>query len=151
MTAKGRARVRRALAAAVLFASVCAAEERVVITDQQGQWEMAYGDVYYRVVGNVRNESGRPIRYVKLEVDLLDKDGKVVKTFSGYNQKAETLGEVGGEGVQTVEQTSLAEKAKKIQPLAPGEKDLFRIGVGKEEIPKQPKFASYRVRIVEVK
>jgi hypothetical protein len=132
----------------VFFAGrALSAESAAEITEQNGQWEMAYGDVYYRVFGYVRNQSKAPLKYVKLEMELLDKDGKVVLHHEGYNQKAESLGSVEGyESGRSAEET-----LKKIEPIAPGEKDLFRIGVGKDEIPKKPKFVAYRLKIVETK
>ena len=45
----------------------------------------------------------------------------------------------------------MEEKLKKIESLKPGEKDLFRIGVSKDDIPKKPKFKGYQLKIVEVK
>ncbi|MGH7899762.1 MAG: hypothetical protein ACREQQ_17535, partial [Candidatus Binatia bacterium] len=68
-----------------------------------------------------------------------------------YNQKAEALGSVEGEGAETIAKVSPEEALKKIEPIKPGEKDLFRMGVSKEDIPKKPKFKSYRLKIVEVK
>lgn len=124
------------------------AGEPARIVEQQGRWETAYGDVYYRVLGTVQNRSKVPLKYVKLEMELLDKDGNVVLRRSGYNQKAETLEAV--EGYETAGGTaSPEEKLEKIEPIAPGEKDGFRMGVGKGEIPKKPRFVSYRVRIVD--
>lgn len=128
-----------------------ASGEDVVIAEQHNQWEMSYGAVYYRVFGFVQNKSAQPIHYVKLQLDLLDASGKSLYTFVGYNQKAEALGEVEGEGADTLEQTPLEEKLKKIEPLKPGEKDLFRLGVSKDDIPKKPKFRKYSLKIVEVK
>ncbi|HSD09905.1 MAG TPA: FxLYD domain-containing protein [Candidatus Binatia bacterium] len=125
--------------------------EEAAIVEQHGQWEMSYGAVYYRAFGYVENKSSKPIRYVKLELDLVDASGKTVYTTIGYNQKAEALGTVEGEGADTVKKTAPEEALKKIEPLKPGEKDLFRIGVSKDDIPKKPKFKTYQLKIVEVK
>jgi hypothetical protein len=99
----------------------------------------------------VQNKSQKPLKYVKLELQLVDGNGKALYTTTGYNQKAEVLGEVEGEGAETLKPMSLEEKLKKIEALKPGEKDLFRMGVSKDDIPKKPKFKSYRLKIVEAK
>jgi len=122
-----------------------------VIAEQHGQWEMSYGAVYYRVFGYVQNKGTKPLHYVKLQLDLVDASGKSVYSTAGYNQKAEALGTVEGEGADTLKQVPLEEKMKKIEVLKPGDKDLFRIGVSKDDIPKKPKFKSYQLKIVEAK
>ena len=124
--------------------------EDAAIAEQHGQWEMSYGAVYYRVFGYVQNKSGKPVQYVKLKLDLVDPSGKSVYSTVGYNQKAEILGGVEGEGAEAAKAPE-AEKMKKVVPLKPGEKDLFRIGISKEDIPKKPKFKTYQLKIVEVK
>jgi len=128
---------------------VAGAEEKAAIVEQHGQWEISYGAVYYRVFGYVQNESTKPVRYIKLQLDLVDGAGRSVYSTVGYNQKAEALGVVEGEGASN--QSSPEEKLKKVEPLKPGEKDLFRIGISKDDIPKKPKFTSYTLKIVEVK
>ena len=125
--------------------------EDAVIAEQKAAWEISYGAVYYRVFGYVQNKSQKPLHYVKLQLDLLDANGKSVYTFVGYNQKAEALGEVEGEGAEGMAKVPVEEKMKKIEPLKPGEKDLFRIGVSKDDIPKKPKFKKSSVKIIEVK
>ena len=135
----------------VLAAAGAARGENAAIAEQHGQWEMSYGAVYYRVFGYVQNKSNAPIHYVKLQLDLVDPSGKSVYSTVAYNQKAEALGTIEGEGADTLTKSSVEEKLKKIEPLKPGEKDLFRIGVSKDDIPKKPKFKSYQLKIVEVK
>jgi hypothetical protein len=125
--------------------------EDAAIAEQHGQWEMSYGAVYYRVFGYVQNKSAQPIQYVKLQLDLLDADGKSLYSVSGYNQKAESLGAVEGLGADSLEPVPIEEKLKKIEPIKPGEKDLFRIGVSKDDMPKKPKFKSYSLKVVETK
>ena len=122
-----------------------------VVAEQHGQWEMSYGAVYYRVFGYVENKSAKPLRYVKLKLDLLDASGKSVYSTVGFNQKAEALGDIEGEGADTLKSAPLDEKLKKVEAIPAGEKDLFRIGVSKDDIPKKPKFKSYAIRIVEAK
>jgi hypothetical protein len=125
--------------------------EGAAIVEQHGQWEMSYGAVYYRVFGYLENKSSKPIRYVKLQLDLVDASGKAVYSTVGYNQKAEALGTVEGDGADTLKKPPPEETLKKIEPIKPGEKDLFRIGVSKDDIPKKPKFKTYQLKIVEVK
>jgi hypothetical protein len=134
-----------------LFAATAARAEDAAIVEQKATWEMSYGAVYYSVHGFVQNKSQKPIHYVKLQLDLLDANGKSIYSFTAYNQKAEALGEVSGEGSDGLGKVSLEEKLKKIEALKPGEKDLFRIGVSKDDIPKKPKFKTSSVKIIEVK
>ena len=135
---------------ALLWAGGARAED-AVIAEQKSQWEMSYGAVYYRVFGFVQNKSQKPIHYVKLQLDLLDANGKSIYNFTGYNQKAEALGVVEGEGADTMAKVSEEERMKSVTPLKPGEKDLFRLGISKDDIPKKPKFKKYSLKIVEVK
>jgi hypothetical protein len=139
-----------ACVALALGARTAQAEDATIV-EQHGQWEMSYGAVYYRVFGYVENKSSKPIRYVKLQLDLVDASGKAVYSTVGYNQKAEALGTVEGDGADTLKKAPPEETRKKIEPRKPGEKDLFRIGVSKDDIPKKPKFKTYQLKIVEVK
>jgi hypothetical protein len=139
-----------ALAVALVAGRPARAEDAAIV-EQKATWEMSYGAVYYSVHGFVQNKSQKPIHYVKLQLELLDASGNSVYAFSGYNQKAETLGDVEGEGAGGIAKAPLDEKLKKIEALQPGEKDLFRIGISKDDIPKKPKFKSYSVKIVEVR
>jgi hypothetical protein len=148
----GRSTFVASVTALILLAYAPAVRAQdAVIAEQHGQWEMSYGAVYYRVFGYVQNESARPIRYVKLRLDLLDADGNSVYSVTGYNQKAESLGVVEGLGADTLEAVPFEEKLAKVDPIPPGEKDLFRIGVSKDDIPKKPKFKSYSLKVLEAK
>jgi hypothetical protein len=135
---------------ALVIGARTARAEDAAITEQHGQWEISYGAVYYRVFGYVENKSTKPIRYVKLQLDLVAGSGESVYSTVAYNQKAEALGTVEGEDADRPKKAP-EETLKKIEPLQPGEKDLFRIGVSKDDIPKKPKFATYQLKIVEVK
>ena len=145
--------IRWVLIVALSLASRAFAADAAAMGQHKGMWEMAYGDVYYRVVGDVENKSAKPLKYVKLQIDLLDKDGKVVKTLEGYNQKAEFLAGVDAtEGIDTGEAAEPFEKKlARVEAIPAGGKDSFRIGIGKNDIPKKPKFTAYKVRIVETK
>ena len=136
---------------ALVIGARTARAEDAAIVEQHGQWEISYGAVYYRVFGYVENKSSKPIYYVKLQLDLVDASGKSVYSTVAYNQKAEALGTVEGEGAETLKKAPPEETLKKIEPLKPGEKGLFRIGVSKDDIPKKPKFKTYQLKIVEVK
>ena len=136
-----------ALALAWSIGAAAAADESARILEHNGQWELAYGLVYYRVFGKVTNASKEPLKYVKLEIELLDKDGKPVLSRVAYNQKAEGLAEEETEGY--VQTKSFEERLAETPPLGAGEEDLFRVGIAKDDIPKNPKFRTYRVRIVE--
>lgn len=127
------------------------AGDAATVAKDEGMWEMAYGDVYYRVIGDVKNTSSEPLKYVKLEIDLLDADGKAVKTLEGYNQKAEFLAGFEALDGAVVDDEPFEKKLERVEPIPAGETDAFRIGIGKEEIPTKPKFKSYRVRIVETR
>ena len=146
----GAASVAAALWLLLALAGAARAADAEIV-EQHGQWEMSYGAVYYRAFGYVQNKSKRPLHYVKLQVDLVDASGKSVYSMVGYNQKAEPLGTVEGEGADTLAVVPFEEKLKKIEPLKPGEKDLFRLGVSKDDIPKTPKFKTYSLKIIEVK
>ena len=105
--------------------------------------------VYYRVFGYVQNKSAKPVHYIKLQLDLVDGAGKSVYSTVGYNQKAEALGVVEGEGAsKSVRRRGEAEEGRAAESRR---EDLFRIGIGKDDIPKNPKFKSYTLKIVEVK
>ena len=138
------------LIAAIAYAAESFSADAAALGTHKGMWEMAYGDVYYRVVGDVENKSGKPLKYVKLQIDLLDKSGKVVKTLEGYNQKAEFLAGVDGFDMGEPPE-SFETKLKRVEDIPAGGKDSFRIGIGKNDIPKKPKFTSYKVRVVETK
>ncbi len=111
------------------------------IAEHRGQWDFAGGLAYYRVFGHVGNTSDQPLRYVEVEIELIAKDGSVVQRRSGYNQKAEVLGVPEMTGTRE-------EKLQEIEPIQPGEQDLFRIALPKDELPANPKFTAYRIRIV---
>lgn len=136
---------------ALLAATPARAADPIAFVEQHAQWEISYGAVYFRAFGTLQNKSSKPVKYVKLTLDLIDASGKSVYQFVGYNQKAESLGEVEGLGADTTQKLSMEEKLKKIEPLKPGEKDLYRLGVSKDDIPKKPKFKTISVKIVEVK
>lgn len=146
--------VRRNGFIALLFAGCLAARTSgaaapvpVEVVSHQGQWELAYGLVYYRVFGDLKNVSSEPVRFVKLRMTLLGAEGKPVLERVAYNQSAEALAEQETEGYE--ETLTFAEKLAKTKPLAPGQVELFRIGLAKEDIPASPRFVRYRLEILE--
>jgi len=136
--------VRRGLAASLVvlvLAGPALAEPAAKIVSQKAAWEIAYGLVLHRVIGEVENVSSKPIPYVHLKVEWLAADGTVVHAMDAFNQRAEPLG--------MVEAEARKEMLATIEPLGPGEKELFRVAISKDEIPKEPRFVLARARIVE--
>jgi len=137
----GRRRVLLGVLAAVaVLAPACRRSGAdVQLLDHAGKWESGYGAKFYNVVGRLKNSSDHPLAYVKLRIDAVDKDGKVVASTETYNESAEVLGvpEVDGRGL-------LAQG--KIKQIAPGTEERFRGSFLEEETPP---FESYRVAVVE--
>jgi hypothetical protein len=97
------------------------------------------------ISGEVENASSVPVTWVKLGYELLaDRDeGEVVLASEyGYNFRAEALRS------PPVEAGDVAPTAVPVQPLAPGEKDLFRMVFFRTDVPR---FDRWRVRILEVR
>lgn len=119
-----------------------AAEPDVRIVKHQATWELAYGVVLFRVVGEVENVSTEPVPYIRMEVDVLGPDEEATLELVTYNQRAEPLATVEDE-----------EEAKRfldsVEPLEPGSTDSFRIGVAKDDFPKGARLAGYRVHLLE--
>ena len=68
-----------------------AAQQRAQLESIKTEWQNAYGAIIYTVLANVKNVSDAPIAYVKVKVQLFDKDGKLVAERAGYNAEAEIL------------------------------------------------------------
>jgi len=133
--------VRAGLALAlVLAASACRVEPEARVLEHHGRWEKGYGAEFYNVVGRLRNTSGRPLAYVKLQVEALDATGKVVATAETYNESAEPL------AVTDLPADTLTALRAKVKPLPPDAEERFRASFLKEETPP---FTDYRVRVVE--
>lgn len=122
-----------------------APSEPAVITDQKDEWQNVYGFLYYRVIGHVKNTSGQPLKYVKLEFEVLGPDGKVLAHQTGYNQKAQFLAEEKEEGAGAAPE----EANKEPEAIAPGSNDYFGVGITKGDLPKKTRFTSYCVKVVE--
>lgn len=134
---------RAALVAGVLLllAGGVRAEERARLDNVKTEWQNAYGAIIYTALANVQNTSAAPIAYVKVKVELFDKDGKSVAQRDGYNVGAEILGldELPG---------SFEDKLKRVKPIPPGGTDLVRISLDKADIGKP--FRSAKVTLTEV-
>lgn len=126
-------------AGAVFVTAVGATEAPVKVLEHHGKWESGYGAKFYNVVGRVKNTSSHGLRYVKLRVEAVDAQGKVVASTDTYNESAEVL---------TVPDAKPAEllKAGKVKPLDAGAEERFRASFLEEETPP---FKDYRVRVVE--
>lgn len=133
---------------------------RVTIIEKQARWDDMMGvglsggrldpsgrggpepsGSFYLITGKLRNETDGPLRYVKLAYELLDGDGNVVHRESGYNRKAEALRDEGFESGSS----SLEEK--KVEPVAPGETETFRMFFFREDLPR---FEDFRVQVEAV-
>jgi len=129
------------LACALLLAAIAAAGEGPVrVPESHGKWESSYGEHFYNVVGKLRNDGTKPLRWAKLRVDAVDKAGKVVASTETYNESA---------GALAVPDLSQAEKdalRTRLRPLAPGAEEAFRAGFLRDETPP---FETHRVTVVE--
>ena len=129
------------LASVVILAAVAVAGDAPVrVLESQGRWESSYGEHFYNVVGKLRNDGAKPLRWAKLRVDAVDKAGKVVASTETYNESA---------GALAVPDLSAAEKDAlrgRLKPLAPGAEEAFRAGFLRDETPP---FETHRVTVVE--
>lgn len=94
-------------------------------------------ETIFVISGEVENTGSEPVAWVKLGYELTEGRGAdtVVRASEyGYNGRAESLR--GSEPHATV------------QPLAPGEKNLFRMMFFRSDVPR---FDAWRVRILEVR
>jgi len=124
----------------VLATLAAAGGGSVRVLESHGRWESSYGEHFYNVVGKLRNDGPRALRWVKLRVDAVDKSGKVVASTETYNESA---------GALAVPDLSAAEKdalRTRLKPLAPGAEEAFRAGFLRDETPP---FETHRVTVVE--
>ena len=111
----------------------------VTILDHKGRWESGYGETFYNVVGRLRNDTGKTLRFVKLRVEVLDAKGKVLAHSDTYNETAEGL------TVPEIDPKQLLASGK-IAPLEKEQEQRFRTSFLRDVTPA---FESYRVRVVE--
>lgn len=135
--------MRRAFAVLFLVLAVAAGaradEAGARILRDAGKWESGYGAKFYNVVGTLQNTSGHALRYVKVRIDALDGDGKVIGSTDTYNESAEVLSAPGIDP-----QKMLA--SGKVKPLPAGAEERFRGGFMADELPA---VKSHRVSVVE--
>ena len=122
----------------------------VRIVEQSARWTglmpiddlQETGQTMFVISGELENTGTEPIHWVKLSYELLDGGDDhpvVVASEYGYNLRAEALR--GDDGAS-------AATAASLRPLAAGEKDLFRMVFFRSDVPR---FAGWRVRILEVR
>lgn len=129
----------------IVLAAGVRGDERARIDNVKTEWQNAYGAIIYTVLADVKNASDVPIQYVKVKVELLDKQGKLVAERLGYNAGAEVLEVViEGADAETPEQ-----RLKQVKPIAPGGTDLVRISFDKSDIGKP--FRNTNVSLIEVR
>jgi hypothetical protein len=132
-------RALASLSLALLAAVAVRADESATILRHEGKWESGYGAKFYNVVGALENTSGHALRYVKIRLEALDADGKVIGTTDTYNESAEVLS-----APEIDPQKVIA--SGKVKPLAAGAEERFRGGFMADEYPS---VKSHRVSIVE--
>jgi hypothetical protein len=99
----------------------------------------------FLISGEVENLGPATVTSVKLGYELLadTSDGEVVLASEyGYNFRAEALRS------PAVEAGEVSPTTLPIRPLAPGEKDLFRMVFFRTDVPR---FDRWRVQILEVR
>ncbi len=134
--------LRTAVFIGLLLATAAGAAEQARLENVKTEWQNAYGAIVYTVLAEVKNVSSAPIQYVKVKVELLDKNGKLVAERVGYNVGAEVLeGEAGS--------APSKDALKKVKPIPAGGTDHVRLSLDKEEIGKP--FRTTHVVIIEVR
>jgi hypothetical protein len=127
----------------LLFVSTFAeADERVRLGEVKTEWQNLYGIILYSATAKLENRSNEAVRFVKVKLELFDKNGDPVASKEGYNLAAEALGD------DTVPGT-FDEKLARITPIPPGGSDPIRISLDKGDIGKP--FRKAVVSIVEVR
>ena len=120
----------------LLFAVAAQAADSVTLDNVTTEWQNLYGAIVYAASGTVKNGGTKPVRAVKVRIELFDKDGKPVTQREGYNLAAESLQDAPG-------------NIDKVTPIAPGGTDNLRLWIDKTDIPRP--FRTAKVTVVEVK
>ena len=118
------------------------AGELVQLNEVKTEWQNLYGIILYSATAKVENRSSEPVRFVKVKLELFDKDGASVASAEGYNLAAESLGDDSVPG-------TIEEKLKRVSPIPPGGSDPLRISLEKSDIGKP--FRTAVVSIVEIR
>ena len=132
---------RVALGIVMLAAAVAMAGDPsgVRIVEDAGKWESGYGVEFYNVVGALEITDGVARAFVKLAVDALDTNGKVVASETAYNETAEALSAPGADAAALT-------AAGKVTPVKANARQRFRTSFLKDE---HPNVASHRIRVLE--
>jgi len=102
-------------------------------------------DSMFLISGELENDTKAPVTSVKIGYELLSDTGNgevLLASEYGYNFRAEALRS------PAVEAGDVAPTMVPVQPLAPGEKDMFRMVFFRSDVPR---FDRWRVRILEVR
>ena len=124
-------------AAAVPVAVAPGAPAGVQAKDVTAEWRNLYGVIVYAVNASLQNGGDKPLHAIKVRVDLLDRDGKVVGSGEGYNLGAEAL----------LQQPATA--LDSLKPIAPGASDPVRLTIDKSEIARP--FTATRLTVGEAR
>lgn len=130
--------------AIVVLAGSAQAGERAKIENVRREWQNAYGAIIYTVLADVKNVSAAPLQYVKVRVELRDKNGKLVVQRDGYNAGAEILEVV----IEGADAESPEQRLHQVKPIPPGGTDLVRLSLDKSDIGKP--FRTTTLTLVEV-
>jgi hypothetical protein len=129
----------------VVLAGSAHAGERARIENVRTEWQNAYGAIIYTVLADVKNVSDAPLQYVKVRVELRDKNGNVVAQRGGYNAGAEILEVV----VEGADAATPEQRLQQVKPIPPGGTDLIRLSLDKSDIGKP--FRTTSLHLVEVR
>ena len=121
----------------LLLVSRVWAAEPARLENVRMEWQNAYGVILYTVLADVKNTGAAPLQYVKIKVELFDRDGRKVAEKTGYNVGAESLADGAATGSQN------------IKPIGIGGSDLLRLSLEKGDIGKP--FRRTEVTIVEAR
>jgi hypothetical protein len=135
----------RMVALIIVVAASVQAGERARIENVRTEWQNAYGAIIYTVLADVKNVSDAPLQYVKIRVELRDKNGTVVVQRDGYNAGAEILEVV----IEGVDAESPEQRLRQVKPIPAGGSDLVRLSLDKSDIGKP--FRTTSVTLVDVR
>ncbi|HVM98485.1 MAG TPA: hypothetical protein VMT89_18970 [Candidatus Acidoferrales bacterium] len=126
--------------ALLLLSASAWAGDSVHLENVRTEWQNAYGAILYTVLADAKNSGATPVQYVKVKVELFDKNDKKVAERSGFNVGAEVLSD---------DASVSPEKLARVKPIPAGGSDLVRISLDKSDIGKP--FRSAKVSVVEVR
>ena len=113
---------RAALAVALLcLAGPATAAAPATLSAVKTEWQNLYGAIVYTATAQVTNTGSAPLPFVKVRLQLLDKNGTVVAERIGYNLAAEALDR---------------DPMAAVKPIPPGASDPVRLSLDKSEIGK---------------